>query len=473
MGTFRLETGPPQAAFPLPSGWEGLGGSVLLHNARWFTQIRWAVVALIAVFGAVAAWAPGLLNAVGIVPPSLWPWVLAATLATINLLIMVLLQRMAPPPARGKVVANIWLQIVADLLVLTVLVYLVGPTDTVIAFAYLFHIALACIFLGRRHSFLVALLSALLFLSAVALQCSGLGAHRSLLSHPSFQPPDFLSSATFAVPTIFVWFVIWYLVSTISCAVRERDRELDVANKRLLQADEDKNLQVLRVTHDLKAPFSGIESNIQILRASHWDEISEPVRQIICKIEARGETLRARVGDILALGNLRSADTSTPAIQEVALRELLSNVILEVQGLAAQRHVSIDLAAEERTVLSDPKQLKILFLNLIANAVSYSHEGQRVEVEVRFEQNARVRVTDHGIGISDQALPHIFEDYYRAKEAARFNPQSTGLGLAIVRQVAHNLRLAVIVSSKPGEETTFEVVLPEERRASRGTNQDH
>ena len=460
MGTFKLEPVSAQGLSPQLSGGDGLGRTVLLQNARWFTQIRWVVVAVFAGFGAVGNLAPDLLKAVGIVPPAVWPWVLAGTLTLINLVVIEWLRRMSYSTTRMRVEFNIWFQIVADLFVLTALVYLAGTMDTIIPFAYLFHITLACIFFARRESLIVALLSALLFLTLVALEVSAELPHRGILVRSGLRHSDSLSLLTTAVPTIFVGFVVWYLVSTISAAVRQRDRELDTANTRLLKADEEKNLQVLRVTHDLKAPFVGIETNIQLLRAAYWNDLPQAVRDIISKIDARGATLRARIGDILTLGNLRSSPDVAPTLDRVELRTLLDSVIQEVQGLASKRNVSIVLAAAEETVWSDVNQLKVLFLNLIANAASYSREGGSVQVEAKGGKPTRVSVTDRGIGISEKALPHIFDDFYRTSEAARFNPQSTGLGLAIVRQIARNLLLTVNVNSKEGEGTTFEVVFP-------------
>jgi signal transduction histidine kinase len=73
-------------------------------------------------------------------------------------------------------------------------------------------------------------------------------------------------------------------------------------------------------------------------------------------------------------------------------------------------------------------------------------------------------VQDRGIGIKEEALPHIFEEYYRTKEAARFNRHSTGLGLSIVKEIAQNLDLRIRVESEAGEGTIFRVYLPEEKK---------
>jgi signal transduction histidine kinase len=82
----------------------------------------------------------------------------------------------------------------------------------------------------------------------------------------------------------------------------------------------------------------------------------------------------------------------------------------------------------------------------------------------RTQKGVLVKIVDHGIGISDKAMPHIFEEYYRAPEAAQFNQLSTGLGLAIVKYIAQVSSLRVSVASEQGKGTTFEVMLPFERR---------
>lgn len=465
MATFRLDLDPPMdEAAALSAGFDGLTKVVLLHNARWFTRIRWLVVAVLTGFTAVAALLGAQrLEAVGIRPVGAWPVYLAAVLAMLNLISLGWLRRLSARASERGVAANIWFQIVTDLTVLTVLVYRIGATETVVVFAYLFHITLACIFFGRRDSFVVTTLSAALFLAIVWMECATVLPRASILLPAPSEPLDSFRTALFAVPAVFVWFVVWHLVSTLSGTVRRRDRELDAANKRILRADEQINRQMLRVTHDLKAPFSGIESNIQILKQVHCAEMPEPVRAVIEKIDTRSATLRSRISDILMLGSLRSSEDEARKTQPVRLRDLLESVVRDVLDPVNDKQVSLNLAAHEATVHTDTKQLKILFSNLISNAVIYSHEGGTIDIGIE-EEAARlcVSVVDHGIGISDKTLPRVFEDFFRAEEAASFNPKSTGLGLAIVRQIARNLRLAITVDSEQGKGTTFRVFIPKD-----------
>jgi signal transduction histidine kinase len=143
---------------------------------------------------------------------------------------------------------------------------------------------------------------------------------------------------------------------------------------------------------------------------------------------------------------------------------MLSEVIADLSAKAAQRGISLSLAPAIVNVVANRKQLNTLFANLIANAIVYSHENSQVEVTVAgTPRGAGVRVADSGIGISEKAMPHIFEEYFRSPEAAQFNPLSTGLGLAIVKHIAQNLKLRVYVTSEQGKGTTFEVLIPYER----------
>ena len=142
------------------------------------------------------------------------------------------------------------------------------------------------------------------------------------------------------------------------------------------------------------------------------------------------------------------------------MNTLLADIVDELEGLAAEKDVTIVLDAMALSVESDPRQLKILFMNLVSNAISYSQDHGKVEVSVREGKQIAVDVRDYGIGIREDALPHVFEDFYRSKEAARFNPKSTGLGVAAVRQVAENLGLTIGVESQEGEGTLFCVQIP-------------
>lgn len=153
--------------------YDGLGSAVLVHNVRWFIRVRWVIVAVMLLAGAVSRLLPSLVTLVGLATPCSWTWMLAAVLALANVLF--------------------WL-LAANFYLLSVCLEILGWwTRTGVALP------------SARH----------------------------------LHNPDL--SLLLALSAVFVWLVVWYLVSTLSKIVKDRDRLLESANQRLLAADEEKN----------------------------------------------------------------------------------------------------------------------------------------------------------------------------------------------------------------------------------------
>jgi two-component system phosphate regulon sensor histidine kinase PhoR len=441
---------------------QGLGAPVLIRNATWFIKVRWIVIGVFLAAGLAGRLVPAVFLIIGLSLPYRGMWLLAGGLTAANLFFYFFSRNFTTdsPPRRLK--TSIWLQILVDLLAVTFLVHLIGSTDTFIAFTYLFHITLSCIFFPQKESLLVSFIAAVFYITTVVLELSGIWKSQGILTIAFFADQNSTSlKAVFCGSAVFVWFVEWYFVSSLSQSVRKRDLLLSTANDQLIKADQEKTKQVLLTTHDLKAPFAGIESNIQVLKSLHWDETPESVRAIIEKIDHRAQALRERIRDVLILGDLKSHDASQAPVVPVDIQEVVAAVMEELAEKAESRRISFDVRVPSIMIVGDREKLSILILNLIANAIYYSHEGG--PVTIRAEQSGAeliLSISDQGIGIKEEALPHIFEEYYRTKNAVQHNIYSTGLGLSIVREVARSCGLKIRVESEVGRGTTFEVFIP-------------
>lgn len=441
---------------------DGLGSAVLAHNVRWFIKVRWIAVAILVLAGLVSNFAPAILTGLGLIPPHRWPWILALSLAVANLVFRMLSRHLTEKSSDKTVKGNLWLQIAADLAAVTILVHCVGSTHTFISFIYLFHIMLACIFFSPARSLLVTLTAAGLYLLCVSLELLEIWPAAGMVPLYASHVADKKIAVISAVSAVLVWLVVWYLVAALAKIVRERGRLLEIANQRLLAADQEKNRIMLRTTHDLKAPFSGIESNIQVLKLQYWDQIPDSVKDIVQRIEARAQTLSDRIKDILLLGDLRTRMEPAAAPETMDLGQVLQEVAEELEDKARARRIVIRLQpTKPLRVAGAARHFSILFSNLIANAISYSPEGRIVKISVYLDnKDVHVLVRDAGIGIAEKSLPHIFDEYFRTKEAARFNPGSTGLGLAIVKEIVQKEGLKISVTSEVGKGTTFDVAIP-------------
>ena len=438
--------------------------NMLLENARWFCRLRWLVVAILVGFGACGLF-PELLRSIGLRPPSLWPFAVAFVLALGNLAFWGHTRTLGPETSSGNAAGNLWGQIGFDLFVLTGVVHHVGSLETYAPFAYLFHIALACIFLSRRQSSAVTALACLLYVACVLAEETELISPSGIYAEPSLREHihgQHIVAAVNVSSAIVIFGVVWLLASHLSAMVRERDHKLAETNDRLINEQKAKVRHMLRTTHELKAPFAAIHANTQLLLKGHCGELPEDALDVIGRISTRCRRLALEIQEMLQLANLRDEPDDSLSWTELDLDEMLDWCLGQVQASAQEREVEIDAEMQPVRVRGVGDHVKMLFSNLLSNAVNYSHPGGTVRLKssVTGSHRAQVTVKDEGIGIPADKLPRIFEEYYRTNEAARHNKESTGLGLAIVRHVCETHGIHLHVDSKPEVGTTFTLTFP-------------
>ena len=167
------------------------------------------------------------------------------------------------------------------------------------------------------------------------------------------------------------------------------------------------------------------------------------------------------INDILALASSRSIDTDRP-LKQVQIQPVVRSVLEGFTEEAKNQQITIKLDAPARPVagLADENGLNTVMRNLIGNAIKYSKPGGAVEVAIHKELKiVKISVSDTGIGIPEEDLPHIWEEFFRAKNAHLAGITGTGLGLSIVKQYVDRFGGQVGVMSSAGQGTTFTVSL--------------
>lgn len=464
--TYELPAGP--AGTPgVPDGrgrGRGLPEAMLVRNALWFCRLRWVIIGILVVFGGLS-YVPGLFVHVGWHAERLWPLVVGAVLAIENVAFRWHAERLAAGRAGAGARSNLWAQIVSDLAILTVVVHFTGSLETHIPFAYLLHIVLACIFLSRPASLVVLGLACALYTGCVLVEWTGLveptGIYAdAVLRQQLLDRPRLL--ATNVISAQAMWLVVWYLASRLSAMVRARDYELAGANRRLSESLRERAEHMLRTTHELKAPFASIDANVQVLLKGHCGDLPDEAVEVLGRIQARSRRLAAEIQEMLQLANLRSASEQPAPPARVDLADVLRGCLDQLDLSARERGIVLEKQMASAVVVGVEDHLRMLLGNVLANAVAYSDAGGRVRVACSPlpEGGARVTVSDGGIGIPADKLPHIFDEYYRTDEAVRHNRESSGLGLAIVRHVAREGGVHIRVTSRPGAGTTFDMRFP-------------
>ncbi|MHC4717263.1 MAG: sensor histidine kinase [Planctomycetota bacterium] len=433
-------------------------------NVLWFCRLRWIVVSSLAAFG-VLCLSTDIAERMGLHARPYWALAAAAVLTLSNLAFTAHARRLSQSGASRGVKANLVSQIVLDLLVLSTVVHFVGSTETYVPFTFLFHIVLACIFFSRPWSLAVTALACVLYALCIAAEQTGIVSASSIYADASpagRTPPGAEASVLNPLSAAAIWVVVWYLASYLSAMVRQRDHELAETNRQLVRAQEEKARHMLRTTHELKAPFAAIHANAQLLLKGHCGVLPDEALEAVGRVGARCRRLAGEIQDMLQLANLNSENGRALQSADLDLAEVVRWSMSQVRPMAEERAVVVDDAIEPVRTMGVEDHLKMLFINLLANAVTYSNPGGRVRVRCSRDRGncPVVTVEDHGIGMPAQKLPRIFDEYYRTQEAVRHNNQSSGLGLAIVRQVVQTHGIRLRVQSQPGIGTTFQLWFP-------------
>jgi signal transduction histidine kinase len=214
-------------------------------------------------------------------------------------------------------------------------------------------------------------------------------------------------------------------------------------------------------SHELRTPLSVVRANAELLKRHS----AEPVGangQAVDHIIDESDRLGRLVGQMLTLARV-DAGQAPLSVAEVALDELADDVAGKMQVLAQARGVRLATAVDRPVRLrGDAERLREMMVILADNAIKYTEAGGEARLEVRRPHGgkATVRVTDTGAGIAADALPHIFDRFYRVDKARSREAGGTGLGLPIARWIAEAHGGSIRVESSPGVGSSFTVELP-------------
>lgn len=208
------------------------------------------------------------------------------------------------------------------------------------------------------------------------------------------------------------------------------------------------------VSHELRTPLTSIQGNLDLLR------LYGPDARSIQAMESEAQRMSRLVGDLLLLAQADSGQlpmTFQPTDLDHLVLEVYNEAVLLSKGRYHVKLGKMDVVRIE----GDADRLKQLLLNLVTNAFKYTKEGGSVEITLQGRPNeAQVSVSDTGIGIPAEDLPHIFDRFYRVDKARSRGAGGTGLGLSIVKWIAEAHQGRVKVESEVEKGTTFTVILP-------------
>ena len=233
------------------------------------------------------------------------------------------------------------------------------------------------------------------------------------------------------------------------------------SNVHLREIDRLKSDLLANVSHELRTPLTALQGYNEAIS----DELLGPVTEAQREALDVSERNLARLGEMID-GLLTYARLESGAIEierrETSLREVGSQAVHDLE-IARSRGVIVALEAPDRVppVFADPERIRQVLDNLLANAVKFTAEGDRVVLRlVPEDHQVLVEVEDEGIGIAPEHLQRIFERFFQVDSSSTRAFGGIGLGLSIVRQILDAHGVGIEVTSEPGRGTTFRFRLP-------------
>jgi len=214
---------------------------------------------------------------------------------------------------------------------------------------------------------------------------------------------------------------------------------------------------ISKIAHELRSPLTSVKGFSSTL-VSRWDRFTDEQRkQFVETIHTDAERMARIVSEVLDLARLE-ANRLELNPNQVPLRALVQKVAESHSELTGTARISIEVD-EEEIVWADPERLTHVLSNLIENAIKFSDDGPiEVTAERTLEGGLTVRVSDQGVGIDRDTLPHVFEGPTAAAQKAM--PSGSGLGLYLSRRLVEAHGGSLEVESTEGAGATFSVTLP-------------
>lgn len=214
---------------------------------------------------------------------------------------------------------------------------------------------------------------------------------------------------------------------------------------------------VAAASHELKTPVASIQAAAETLTHA-LEEDPDAARRFVANLQRDSERLSRIVMDLLDLSRLES---ERPTFESIRLDLLAREEVDRVGERTREAGLAVEVSTDPVTIRGSRKDLSLVFSNLLDNAVRYTRSGGTIRVGVAGDNGeAKITVSDTGVGIPARELPRIFERFYRVDRARSRETGGTGLGLAIVKHVAEQHGGDIEATSELGKGSSFVVRLP-------------
>ncbi|MGB7416252.1 MAG: ATP-binding protein, partial [Thermosynechococcaceae cyanobacterium] len=252
------------------------------------------------------------------------------------------------------------------------------------------------------------------------------------------------------------------LLKTQNQQLEQQQQQIHLQNLELIKASQLKSQFLAMMSHEIRTPMNAIMGFSQILLQGNKGSLSDAQHAMVQRIFDNNHNLLGLLNQLLDFSRIESGRTEIlPTSVNVAKLVLLT--IEELRSLAEQKGLQItaNIQLSDKNIYTDADRLRQILVNLISNAIKFTEAGSiRLEISESGADQVVISVQDTGMGISDQDLDCIFDDFRQVDQSTTRQQSGTGLGLAITKSLVGLMQGEIQVDSQLGSGSTFRIILP-------------
>ncbi|MCB0743849.1 MAG: HAMP domain-containing histidine kinase [Ignavibacteriae bacterium] len=413
----------------------------------WFIQIRYAAFIMLVAMFLIAIYIFELrLTNVQIN----WFIVISISILFYNIILHLFCNKIKITPNKFNALHFSLVQMVLDLIALTLIVYFSGSIETPLYMLYIFHMIIGSLILPGRVIFTMATITIIVFSSIVTFEHMGIITHYHI---KEIYSTENVHNVKFIVSSLGIFIFTIYtsvgITSRIAKRLYKREQQLKETIEALNNAEEAKQKYIMAVVHEIKSPIVAAQSIIEIIKNGYVGEVNEKVKEKLIRTRTRTDEALNLINNILRISKLKLLGNIS--YEKVDLFSLIKILVDQKNDILSNKKIYLkmnDVREDENEIDSDPIMLELVFSNIIGNAIKYTAEKGEIIIDLSNNNNfIIIEVSDSGIGIPTDEINKIFHQFYRATNIPSKYIEGSGLGLSLVKEIVERLNGTVEITS--------------------------
>ncbi len=413
----------------------------------WFIKIRYGAVLMLLVIYATATYIMKLKfsNEQNIVIIGLLFFILLY-----NIVLTYLRKLLSSEPGKFNPLHFSLLQMLLDIFALMLLVYFSGSIETPLYMLFIFHMIIGSLILPKNVIYTIATVVVTVFTIIVIGEYNSVIPHHHLVGFFSSEQKE---NFNFIVATLGIFIFTIYttvlITNRIASRLYKREQELKETLDKLNEAEKIKQKYMMGIVHEIKTPIVAAQSIIDVITRGYYGEIDKKIVERLNRIKLRTDEALTLINNILRISKLKLFNEISK--EKIEVIKILNDVIEKHKENINRKNIILkfnNYINGNTLVEADKTLLKLVFSNVLGNAIKYSVANSEIEILIKYNlMNIIIEFNDMGIGIPEKDLKNIFNQFYRASNISTGKYEGNGLGLTLVKEIIERFNGKIEIKS--------------------------